>query len=135
MAWKGSGEDRIKRYHLYQELEARYLQVQKEKEALAALIAQKDRTIRHLASELAHSATVAPTASPETFSEAADQYLARMAETLPEEPQAPTSSRPTSNAPPIGKSEMRPARTSVANGEGKALGQSIRDRLAAGQRK
>ncbi len=142
MAWKGSGEERIRRFELYRLLEAKYEEAKAEVEFHKAQLASKDRTIRMLAAELAMAPTSAPVEAvdllaentgrePATFSEVPAGQVNPMTATVPAEDHGPTSSRPTSSAPPMGHSEMRPARTSVANGQGKELSRSIRERLAA----
>ncbi len=143
MAWKGSGEERIRRFELYRLLEARYEEAKREIEFHKAQLAGKDRTIRMLAAELASAPTLAappvsdtpPMASEDLLEAFASEQVSGpvpiTAATVPSPELAPSSRMTTSNAPPIGKSEMRPARTSVANGEGKELARSIRERLEA----
>ena len=53
MGWKTTGEARVKSFKVYQDLEKRYLDLQKDKERLEEMVRAKDRSIQSLAQELA----------------------------------------------------------------------------------
>lgn len=53
MAWNKSGDERVKSYRIYKELEEKYRSVEAERDFLLAQIRLKDATIRNLAAELA----------------------------------------------------------------------------------
>ncbi len=55
MGWSESGETRVKRFSVYKDLETKYLEVQRDKEVLTAILERKDATIRQLARELAEA--------------------------------------------------------------------------------
>lgn len=53
MGWKVSGEERVKRFRVYQELEEKYAGALAELQHAKEEVRRKDMTIRHLAAELA----------------------------------------------------------------------------------
>lgn len=53
MAWTKSGEDRVRSYRLYRELESAYAKVMEENEKLKETLRVKDDLIRRLAHEVA----------------------------------------------------------------------------------
>lgn len=53
MAWNTSGEERVKSYRVYRELEERYERCKEENARLVSQIAAKEELIRSLAAEVA----------------------------------------------------------------------------------
>jgi hypothetical protein len=69
MGWSETGDARVKRFRVYQELERKFSELQAHCAGLEAELARKDATIRHLATELASMPGMA-SAAPVSPSEA-----------------------------------------------------------------
>lgn len=54
MAWNASGEERVKNYRIYRELEEKYSEALEENRVLRHALSQKDQLIQRLAAEVAN---------------------------------------------------------------------------------
>jgi hypothetical protein len=110
MGWKATGEDRVKSFKVYQDLEQRYQEALRDKERLEAMVRTKDNAIRDLAREL---------------------HQALEASTLPQEaPLQPAEDLPASVPPKALSEPYRPIVKRTASGTIASVGLPLKDRLA-----
>jgi hypothetical protein len=122
MAWKTQGDERIKQYRVYRELEEQYNAALAELQALRIEVLKKNATIRHLAAELATVPEMVAEPEP-PITEALDDSPA-LPPILPKPPvkALPNAAKPASGEYPRVSSTTPPPR-----------GLSLREKLGGGK--
>jgi len=126
MAWKTQGDDRIKQYRVYRELEEEYRAVLAERDEALAKVRAKDATIRQLAAELAQAL--------DTFG-----AVPIGPAPAPEEPTAAVLNPPDTTPPPRATTPPQaipgPAKAKAGSGEYPTAGRSLplRERFGGGK--
>ena len=137
MAWKDSGDDRIRRYRAYRELEEAHQAALARIDELETQLRAKDATIRQMALEL-HQALTAfelpiaePVATPESVSGSAASSAHAARETPSGAGTGPATEKPDY---PVGKPWEPRHRPGLAKATAKAPSLPLKDRLTGGKR-